>query len=241
MLGYEKSWHDLRADCSVVCFMWVCQSAKVTCAQLSDLCVLNNTHLSCFYMNYEPRGTFGAHLFWVWVRPSLTLAAFVPPVLNKLQTACEDAGSVSVTGKHTVFLHLHSPQNSTVRSATEGSFAADCGSVCFHDFPSIPGSAADCLSGLRVCSCQWQLEWYGLYTALTCIIGHIECSVQCQCQCCHSDKAVVSCWRLTDLALHQRAWTYSPWKFWGSGLVRRPVRHTCRSSARVLTPTVPLP
>lgn len=67
-----------------------------------------------------------------------------------------------------------------------------------------------------VCSWQWQLEWYGLYTVLTCIIGHIERSAQCQCQCCHSDKAVVSCWRLTDLALHQQAWTYSPWKlFWG--------------------------
>lgn len=58
-----------------------------------------------------------------------------------------------------------------------------------------------------VCSWQWQLEWYGLYTVLTCIIGHTECSVQCQCQCCHSDKAVVSCWRLTDLALHQQGLT----------------------------------
>lgn len=33
----------------------------------------------------------------------------------------------------------------------------------------------------------------------------------------HSDKALVSCWRLTDgwLALHQPAWSYSPLKsFW---------------------------
>lgn len=94
-------------------------------------------------------------------------------------------------------------------------FSCCCGSVCFHDFPIFPGSTVDYSPGVyvyvcvRVCvhSWQWQLEWYGLYTALTCIIGHTECSVQCQRRCCHSDKAVASCWRLTDLALHQQAWT----------------------------------
>ena len=105
----------------------------------------------------------------------------------------------------------HLAQNWTVHCATESFLSGYCGSVCFHEFPIIPGSTVDCSSGVCVCvrSWQWQLEWYGLYTALTCIIGHTECSVQCQCRCCHSDKAVVSCWRLTDLALHQQAWTWT--------------------------------
>lgn len=32
-----------------------------------------------------------------------------------------------------------------------GAFSVDCGSVYFHDFPSIPGSSVDRLSGLCVC------------------------------------------------------------------------------------------
>lgn len=85
-----------------------------------------------------------------------------------------------------------------------------CGSVCSYNFPSVPGSSAGCSSGVRACTWQWQPEWYGLYIALTCIMGHVECSVQCQRQGCHSDRAVVSCWTLTDLALHQQPWLYSP-------------------------------
>lgn len=40
-------------------------------------------------------------------------------------------------------------------------------------FPATPAHTVGRLSGLRVRSWQWQLERYGLYTALTCIIGHV--------------------------------------------------------------------
>lgn len=65
---------------------------------------------------------------------------------------------------------LHRTEQFTV---LPGAVSVHCGSVCFHDFPSIPGRTVGCLSGLRVRSWQWQLERYGLYTALMCIIGHV--------------------------------------------------------------------